>query len=96
MVNVQGNKEVEIFAPDPQEAKLGDVVMLTASEDGRQFIPVGGDQKLKLGGLESFGITDADVRDHMLIGTIVQRRIYRTSETPSRNMGAKKWIFPRF
>ncbi len=80
VVNVQGNKEVEIFAPDPQEAKLGDVVMLTASEDGRQFIPVGGDQKLKLGGLESFGITDADVRDHMLIGTIVQLT-YRTKKS---------------
>lgn len=78
--NVQGTKTVEIFAPDPEQAKLGDVVMLTCSEDGRQFIAVGGDQKLKLGALESFGITEQDVRDHMLIGTIVQLT-YRTKKS---------------
>ena len=80
VMNDKETKTVEIFAPDPAEAKMGDVVFLSASEDGRQFIPVGGDQQINLKNLESFGITDADVRDHMFLGTIVQIT-YRTRKS---------------
>ena len=79
--NVQGNKEVELFFPDPVDAKAGDVVMLCTTEDGTQLKSVGGDQELPLKMLkDNFGMTDTDVRDNMLIGTITEIT-YRTKKS---------------
>lgn len=78
--NTQGTKDIEILAPDPETASLTDIVMLCCSEDGRQLFTVGGNQLLKLKEMGSFGITPEDVRDHMLIGTIIQIT-YRTKKS---------------
>lgn len=78
--NTQGTKDIEILAPDPETASLTDIVMLCCSEDGRQLFTVGGNQLLKLKEMGSFGITTEDVRDHMLIGTIIQIT-YRTKKS---------------
>ena len=80
VLNVQGSKTVSLMAPDPETSKLGDVVLLTVTEDGRQLMLVGGDQKIPLKALDSFGMTEADAHDHMLIGTIVQIT-YRTKKS---------------
>jgi hypothetical protein len=80
VVNVHGTKEVMIASPDPLTSELADVVMLTATEDGKQLELTGGNQKLNLKALEDFGIEGADVRDRMLIGTIVQIT-YRTRKS---------------
>jgi hypothetical protein len=86
VVSVQGNKEVELTFPDPQDAAIGDVVMLCATEDGTQLIPVGGDQELPIKFLqEKFGMVQADFqRDNALIGTIKQIT-YRTKKSFEKN-----------
>jgi hypothetical protein len=82
VLSVQGNKEVELTFPDPADAAIGDVVMLCATEDGTQLIPVGGDQELPVKFLqEKFGMVPADFqRDNALIGTIKQVT-YRTKKS---------------
>lgn len=79
--NVQGNKDVTLNFPDPEAAKLGDVVMLTVEESGTQLYAVGGDQELPLDQLiEQFGMVKNDIRDNMLIGTILMCT-YRTRKS---------------
>jgi hypothetical protein len=80
-----GTKEALLAAPDPANAKIGDVVQLTATEDGRQFVLVGGDQQIPLEALMGkFGLTKHDVRDHMVIGQIT-RITYRTRKSFESN-----------
>ncbi len=78
VLNVAGNRTAVLTAPDPETAQFADVIQVAVSEDGKQLYLVGGDQKIPLKTLESdFGMTQADVRDKMLIGTIT-RLTYRT------------------
>lgn len=71
VMNRTKTKEVIIRAPDPAEAPIEDVVFVTFTEDGRQIIFVGGDQEIDFKPLmNGFGLTQADVRDHMEIGEI--------------------------
>lgn len=80
--NVSGNRNAELTFPDPADASVGDVVMLCATEDGTQLIPVGGDQELDIKSLTgNFGMVPIDFqRDNVLIGTITQIT-YRTKKT---------------
>ena len=81
VMNVHGNRVVPILAPNPGEAKLDKIVQLTVTEDGRQLELVGGDQALDVKALQGdFGMNEHDVRDRMLIGTIMQLE-YRTRKT---------------
>jgi hypothetical protein len=71
VLNRTRTKEVIIMAPDPAAAPIEDVVFVTFTEDGRQIIFVGGDQQVDFKPLmNGFGLTDADVRDHMELGEI--------------------------
>jgi len=73
-----GNAEAVLSAPDPATSPIADVVFLSCTEDGRQMIPVGGDQKIPIDQLMGkFGLNQYDVRDHMLIGEI-KSVTYRT------------------
>jgi len=65
---------------DPTDAKIEDVVYLTSTEDGRQLIPVGGNQSVPIDQLGKFGLDKEDQRDHMLLGEI-QQITYRTKKT---------------
>ena len=79
--NVHGNKDVVLNFPDPEAAKLGDVVMLTVEESGTQLYAVGGDQELPIDQLmDQFGMVKNDIRDNMLIGTILMAT-YRTRKS---------------
>jgi hypothetical protein len=79
--NVQGNRDVELFFPDPESAKLGDVAMLAVEESGTQLYATGGDQELPIDELiKQFGMTKQDIRDNMLIGTILMCT-YRTRKS---------------
>ena len=60
---------------DPATA-ASKVVQVTFSEDGKQLIFTGGDQKLPL---ESMGFGARDMRDNMFIGTVVEIT-YRTKK----------------
>lgn len=76
--NVQGTKVAILNAPDPETANFADVIQVAVSEDGKQLYLVGGDQKIPFDTLKKqFGMTEADFRDKMLIGTII-RITYRT------------------
>jgi hypothetical protein len=79
---VNGNREADLQFPDPQDASVGDVVMLCATEDGTQLIPTGGDQELDPKSLTNgFGMVAADfARDNVLIGTITEIT-YRTKKS---------------
>ena len=80
VLNVKGNREATLEFPEPQGSKPGEVVMLTAEESGTQLFATGGDQKIPVKGLmDGFGLTDLDVRDNMLIGTI-HEVTYRTKK----------------
>jgi hypothetical protein len=80
--SVSGNREAELEFPDPQDAKVGDVVMLSTTEDGTQLICTGGDQELDPKSLiGTFGMLPVDFnRDNVLIGTITEIT-YRTKKT---------------
>lgn len=81
VMNIHGDRIVPILAPNPGEAKLDKIVQLTVTEDGRQLELVGGDQAIDVKGLQNgFGMNEHDVRDRMLIGTIMQLE-YRTRKT---------------
>lgn len=68
-------------APDPASAKVEDIVFLSCTEDGRQLIPAGGEQGVKVDDLMGrFGLNQHDVRDHMVLGEILQLT-YRTRKS---------------
>ena len=79
--NIHGNRDAEFPFPEPDDSSAGDVVMLTVEETGTQLYATGGDQELQLKVLmEKFGMIKTDVRDNMLIGTILQAT-YRTKKS---------------
>lgn len=73
-------KEFTIYLKDPDSSSAQNVVMLACTENGRQLIPVGGDQKLSLESIAPAGFKEIDRRDHMALGTIVQIT-YRTKKS---------------
>jgi hypothetical protein len=80
VLSVNGNKSMTLAAPDPQDAKLGDVVMLTVEETGTQLYCTGGDQGIDFKMLkDKFGMLDSDLKDNTFIGTILQIT-YRTKK----------------
>lgn len=81
VVNVKGNRVVELMAPEPSTSSFEDVVQVAVSEDGRQLYLVGGDQSIPLEVLQSkFGMNEHDIRDKMVIGTI-RKLTYRTKKS---------------
>jgi hypothetical protein len=85
VLNVHGNKEMTLNAPEPDTAKAGDVVMLCVEETGTQLYCTGGDQGIDFKVLkQQFGMVDTDVRDNMLIGTI-KEITYRTRKKFEKN-----------
>lgn len=81
VMDIRGKNVVVLGGPDPAEAGFDEIVQATVSEDGRQIYFVGGDQDMPFDLLkEKFGMTDDDVRDTMLIGTVVQLT-YQTRKT---------------
>jgi hypothetical protein len=79
--NIHGNRDVQLNFPEPDRAKPGSVVMLTIEESGTQLYATGGDQQLDLRPnseiMSKFGMKPLDVRDNMLVGTILEIT-YRT------------------
>jgi hypothetical protein len=80
--SVNGNREAELPFPDPEDASIGDVVMLSATEDGSQLECVGGDQQLDPKSFTgNFGMVPIDfARDNVFLGTITEIT-YRTRKT---------------
>lgn len=86
VLTVDGDREVELDAPDP-DGKAEDVVFLARTEDDfettglyPQLEMVGGDQALPMDLLkQKFRLDDTDFRDRMLLGTVVQLT-YRTKK----------------
>jgi hypothetical protein len=90
VLNVFGDAEQLFMFPDPLDADFTNVVQCCSSEDGRQLYLVGGDQELNLKKMKgAFGMTNEDIRDKMLIGTITQLT-YRTKK--SFELGGKEEI----
>ena len=91
--NEQGTKQLVLKSPDPQEAPIEEVIVLAFNErrrdghgpaaikGGDQAFFVGGDQSIDLDDLiEQKFITEADIKEHMVIGKIRQVT-YRTRKT---------------
>jgi len=84
IVKVGKNEPFRLRAPDPSDSKIEDIIYLTSTEDGRQLIPVGGDQKVPIDQLGRYGIEKEDQRDHMVLGEIRQVE-YRTKKSFEEN-----------
>jgi hypothetical protein len=78
VINIHGDKRVTLNAPDPAKAKIDDIVQLCFNEAGTQAYFVGGDQTIPIEVLRSkFGMNSDDVREKMLIGTVVKTTYYQ-------------------
>ncbi len=68
-VATESGKEVVLTAPTPDESDIDRVVQLASSPDGKQLFLIGGEQTVDV---KAFGLTNKDVRDHMVLGTLTE------------------------